>query len=81
VLRAEALVVEEAAIGGHVIAGTARKAAPRAKRAKQAESMRKPVVKRKAKPPARKPAAAKGAKSAKAAKAAKPSKKKGGSDA
>lgn len=75
VLRADALVVEEAAIGGHVIAGTARKVAPRAKRAKKAEAIRRPVVKRAPKKPARKPPAGQGAK------AAKPSKKKGGSDA
>jgi large subunit ribosomal protein L4 len=78
VLWADALVVEEAAIGGHVIAGTARKDGPRAKRAKKAEAIRKPAVKRAPKKPARKPAAGKGAT---AAKATKPSKKKGGSDA
>jgi large subunit ribosomal protein L4 len=78
VLRADALVVEEAAIGGRVIAGAAPKDAPRAKRAKKAETRRRPAAKRTSKKPARKPAAAKGRK---APTATKPSKKKGGRDA
>jgi hypothetical protein len=75
VLRADALVVEEAAIGGHVIAGAERKDTPRAKRARKAEGIRKPAAKRASAKAVRKPAAAKGAK------AAKPSKKKDGRDA
>jgi large subunit ribosomal protein L4 len=78
VLRADALVVEEAAIGGHVIAGAARKDTPRAKRARKAEAIRKPAARRASTKAVRKPAAAKGGK---AAKAAKPSKKKDGRDA
>jgi hypothetical protein len=78
VLRADALVVEEAAIGGHVIAGAERKDTPRAKRARKAEGIRKPAAKRASAKAVRKPAAAKGGK---AAKAAKPSKKKDGRDA
>jgi large subunit ribosomal protein L4 len=81
ILRADALVVEEAAIGGHVIAARARKEAPRAKRAKKAEGIRKPALKRTPKKPARTPPAAKAGKAAKPAKAAKAPKKKGGSDA
>jgi large subunit ribosomal protein L4 len=79
VLRADALLIEEAAIGGHVIPSVARRDAPRAKRARKAEAVRKPVVKRASTKGVRKPAASKGTK---ATKAAKPSKKtKGGSDA
>jgi large subunit ribosomal protein L4 len=44
VLRAEALVIEEAAIGGHVVAGSAKKEAPRARRARKAAAPKKPAA-------------------------------------
>lgn len=77
VLWAEALVVEEAALGGHVIAGAA-KASPRAKRAKKAAApKKKPVAKTTKRAKATKAKATKPA----AKRATKKAKKKDGSDA
>ena len=73
ILRADALVVEEAAIGGHAIAA---KASPRTKRATKAAAPKATAARARAKP-AKKPAAKKTTRAPKKA----PGKKKGGGDA
>jgi large subunit ribosomal protein L4 len=74
ILRADALVVEEAAVGGHAIAA---KTSPRTKRATKAAAPKATAARARAKPGAKKPAAKKPARAAK-----KPSgRKKGGDDA
>jgi large subunit ribosomal protein L4 len=73
ILRAEALVVEEAALGGHAIAA---RTSPRAKRASKAAAPKATAARARAKAP-KKPAAKKKTKSPKKA----PGKKKGGGDA
>ncbi|MDH3495965.1 MAG: 50S ribosomal protein L4 [Gemmatimonadota bacterium] len=79
ILWADALVVEEAAIGGHALAATAKKPTARAKRATKVARTPAPKAKQGAKPKA-KPAATRRATTG--ASAAKPKKKKkGGPDA
>ena len=72
ILRADALVVEEAAIGGHAVA----KASPRSKRATKAAAPKATAARARTKP-AKKPATKKTTRAPKKA----PGKKKGGGDA
>jgi len=79
IMWAEGVVVEEAALGGHALAGRGDRTTTREKRAKKAVAAKKPVAKAVTKKPAKaakKPA--KHAPSKSEGKAAKPKKKEGG---